>query len=128
MIKKYILGEISFDELIDSINNKIQNIIEKEMKKRYFKKRNGEFYTELTKTEILNNININDLNTVLPYLKILDYPYFKRIWTLTIEHSDNKYYVFGKYIARMRLKGFINFGYNDSDHIRKEGFEYDINH
>lgn len=88
------------------------------IKKKYYRKRNNEFYTELTKEEILNNIDVNNPNTFLPYLKTLDYPYIKEIWKSYIEHN-NKYQVFGKYIARMRLKGLIGYGYEDSNFINE---------
>lgn len=89
------------------------------IKKKYYRKRNNEFYTKLTKEEILNNIDVNNPNTFLPYLKILDYPYIKEVWKSHIEYDKDKYYIFGKYIARMRLKGYIYYGYEDSDFINK---------
>lgn len=116
MIEKYLLGESTLNELIHNANIEIQNSIEKEIKKIYYKKRSNEFYTELTKEEILNKIDINNLETFLPYLKTLDYPYIEKIWKrYMIEFGDNKRQIFGKYIACMRLKGYICYGYKDSD-------------
>ena len=86
------------------------------MKKIYYKKRNNELYTELTKEEILNKIDINNPNTFLPYLKILDYPFIEDIWRSSIKYEKN--FNFSKYIARMRLAAFRNFGFNDF--IKKE--------
>lgn len=77
----------------------------------YYKKRNGEFYTELTKTEILNKIDYNDPTSFLPFLKILDYPYIEKIWKSSLKYEKN--FNFSKYVARMRLAAFKNFGYND---------------
>lgn len=81
------------------------------MKKIYYKKRNNEFYTELTKKDILNKVDINDPNTFLSYLKILDYPFIENIWKISLEYEKN--FNFSKYIARMRLAAFRNFGFND---------------
>ena len=82
-----------------------------QLKKIYYKKRNNELYTELTKEEILNKIDINNPNTFLPYLKILDYPFIKDIWRSSIKYEKN--FNFSKYVARMRLAAFRNFGFND---------------
>ena len=81
------------------------------MKKIYYKKRNNEFYTELTKKDILNKIDINDPNTFLLYLKILDYPFIESIWKHSLKYEKN--FNFSKYIARMRLASFRNFVFND---------------
>ena len=92
------------------------------MKKTYYKKRNNEFYTELTKKDILNKVDINDPNTFLLYLKILDYPFIESIWKNSLKYEKN--FNFSKYIARMRLAAFRNFGFNDS--IKKEEVERDL--
>lgn len=87
------------------------------MKKIYYKKRNNELYTELTKKEILNKIDINNPNTFLPYLKILDYPFIEDIWRRSVEYEKN--FNFSKYVARMRLAAFRNFSYKDSDMLNE---------
>lgn len=93
------------------------------MKKIYYKKRNNEFYTELTKEEILNKIDINDPNTFLPYLKILDYPFIEKFWRSGLEYEKN--FNFSKYVAKMRLAAFKNFGFNDF--IKREEVNLDSN-
>lgn len=89
------------------------------IKKKYYRKRNNEFYIKLTKEEILNNIDVNNPNTFLPYLKILDYPYIEEVWNMYVKYSKNKYNTFGKYIACMRLKGYVCYGYEDSNFINE---------
>lgn len=93
------------------------------MKKIYYKKRNNEFYTELTKKDILNKVDINDPNTFLLYLKILDYPFIKSIWEHSLKYEKN--FNFSKYIARTRLASFRSFGFNDF--AEKEEVEHDSN-
>ena len=93
------------------------------MKKIYYKKRNNEFYTELTKKDILNKVDINDPNTFLLYLKILDYPFIESIWKHSLKYEKN--FNFSKYIARMRLASFKSFGFNDF--VEKEEVEHDSN-
>ena len=105
------------------------------MIKRYYKKRNGELYTAETKEEISSKINPNILETFLPYLEILDYPYLQDEWQKIIEFAQkhNRPFIFGKYIARMRLMGYRPFSYQDSDMLnairlkRKEEVNLDIN-
>ena len=93
------------------------------MKKIYYKKRNNEFYTELTKKDILDKVDINDPNTFLLYLKILDYLFIESIWKHSLKYEKN--FNFSKYIARMRLASFRNFGFNDF--AEKEEVEHDSN-
>ena len=93
------------------------------MKKIYYKKRNNEFYTELTKKDILNKVDINDPNSFLLYLKILDYPFIESIWKHSLKYEKN--FNFSKYIARMRLASFRSFGFNDF--AEKEEVEHDSN-
>ena len=40
---------------------------------KYYKTREGEFYTDYTRQEILDSIDINDFNTWLIWLKRMDY-------------------------------------------------------
>ena len=92
----------------------LENMIEK----IYYKKRNGEFYTELTKTEILNKIDYNDPTSFLPFLKILDYPYIEYEWKNLFNRTD-KQPNFGRYIALMRLAAFRAFSYEESDMLNE---------
>lgn len=89
------------------------------IKEIHYKKRNNEFYTELTKEEILNKIDINDPDTFLLYLKILDYPFIENIWKNGLKYEKN--FNFSKYIAKMRLAAFRGFGFDDF--IREEEAE-----
>lgn len=89
------------------------------MKKKYYRKRDNNFYLDKTKEEILLEIDYDNPETFLPYLEILDYPYLEYEWNYRLqfgrEHNLNN--IFGRYIALMRLKGYRGFSYQDSDRL-----------
>lgn len=47
------------------------------MDKDYFQKRDGSYYLEETKKEILDKIDINNPESFIPYLEILDHPFIE---------------------------------------------------
>lgn len=49
------------------------------MEKKYFKKRNNEYYIKYTKEEIYDQTN-NNIDVVIFFLKELDYPYIEAEW------------------------------------------------
>lgn len=85
------------------------------MKAKYFIARNGQCYTEYTKEEIYSKIDNYNLDTFLPFLKALDYPYIKQEWDRLLRYDR----IFGKYCAIMRLRAFRDFSYNDSDSLNE---------
>lgn len=94
------------------------------IKNKYFKQRNGEYYTKKTKEEIYSQIDNNNPQTFIHFLKEMDYPYIKQEWNILLNHYPNKK-IFGRYCARMRLKGFRSLGFNDSDwlnEVRKQWY------
>ena len=100
------------------------------MKKKYYRKRDNNFYLDKTKEEILSEIDYDNPETFLPYLEILDYPYLEYEWNYRLrfgrEHNLNN--IFGRYIALMRLKGYRCFSYQDSNHLndlRKKNDTYE---
>ena len=50
------------------------------MKKKYYRKRDNNFYLDKTKEEILLDIDYNNPETFLLYLEKLDYPYLEYEW------------------------------------------------
>ena len=99
------------------------------MKKKYYRKRDNNFYLDKTKEEILSEIDYDNPETFLPYLKILDYPYLEYEWNYRLqfgrEHNLNN--IFGRYIALMRLRGYRGFSYQDSDRLNDLRKRNDIN-
>ena len=82
------------------------------LRKLYFIKRNGQFYTKQTKQEIYNIIDNNNPNTFLPFLEEMDYPYLEQEWEYSAQRKPES--CLGFYIAKMRLMSFRSFGYADS--------------
>ena len=89
------------------------------MKKKYYRKRDNNFYLDKTKEEILSEIDYDNPKTFLSYLEILDYPYLEYDWNhcLQLRRGRNLNNIFGRYIALMRLKGYKSFSYQDSDYL-----------
>ena len=89
------------------------------MKKKYYRKRDNNFYLDKTKEEVLSEIDYDNPKTFLPYLEILDYPYLEHEWNhcLQLGRERNLNNIFDRYIALMRLKGYRSFSYQDSDYL-----------
>ena len=99
------------------------------MERKYFRARDGSFYKKHTKEEIYSTINYTNPNSFLPYLKELNYPYIEEEWERTAKHRPE--YCFGRYLAKMRLRGYRHYVYADSEDLnllrRKEEVKLDIN-
>lgn len=81
------------------------NQLDANLRKKYYRKRDGSLYTTYTKDEIDSLIDLEKFSTWYPFLKDMDYPAIPRIY--------QEYKNFHKYIARMRLVSFKNYGWND---------------
>lgn len=87
---------------------------------KYYKTREGEFYTDCTRKEILDSIDLNDFNTWLIWLERMDYIASKYEYDELCKSSLQKYGIisegiFGKYLARMRLWSFRKITFADSE-------------
>lgn len=83
--------------------------------KQHLKK---EKYYHKCKDCCLNDMDINNLNTVLPYFKDFNIPYIKTEW----EKLKNKYYninIFPRYLAMMKLCGYYAFQFSDSEKLNE---------
>lgn len=78
-------------------------------KKKYFKQRDGSYYTKFTKEELYNKIDPYNIITFLPFLEEMDYPYFSKEWKRCLKMGKMKNVCFGRYIALMNLKGYRGF-------------------
>ena len=89
------------------------------MKRKYYRKRDNNFYLDKTKEEILSEIDYDNPKTFALYLEILDYPYIEHEWNkcLQLGRERNFNNIFDRYIALMRLKGYRGFSYQDSDYL-----------
>lgn len=90
------------------------------IKKKYFKMRNGEYYTRFSKEEIASIIDTTKPETFVPFLKEMDYPYITRAWEKQIKCSPGKEsHRFGKYIALMNLMSYRNYHYKDGPRLNE---------
>jgi hypothetical protein len=92
------------------------------LKKNYYRKRDNTFYTDKTKSEIITEIDPFNPDTFMPYLKILNFPYFEEEWKRMVEtwsKPEHRHTIFGRYLAKMRLCSFRNFTYEDNEYIKE---------
>lgn len=96
---------------------------------KYYKTREGEFYTDYTRKEILDSIDINDFSTWLIWLERMDYVASKYEYDELCKTSLQKYNIiseglFGKYLARMRLWSYRKITFADSEWYEDRIREY----
>lgn len=87
--------------------------------------RNGQYYTDQTKDEIYAQINNDNPETFVPFLKLFNYPYIEQDWERI--KSKTTFKVFGRYCSLMRLMSYRYFTFADSDRlneVRKNDFNY----
>ena len=87
---------------------------------KYYKTREGKLYTDYTRQEILDSIDINDFNTWLIWLKRMDYlaskyEYDKLRDALLQKDGTVSEGLFGKYLAYIRLCSFRKMTFADSE-------------
>lgn len=87
---------------------------------KYYKTREGKLYTDYTRQEILDSIDINNFNTWLIWLKRMDYlaskyEYDKLRNALLQKDGTISEGLFGKYLAYMRLCSFRKMTFADSE-------------
>ena len=87
---------------------------------KYYKTREGKLYTDYTRQEILDSIDINDFNTWLIWLKRMDYLASKSEYdnlrnALLQKDGTISEGLFGKYLACMRLCSFRKMTFADSE-------------
>ena len=96
---------------------------------KYYKTREGKLYTDYTRQEILDSIDINDVNTWLIWLKRMDYlasksEYDKLRNALLQKDGIISERLFGKYLAYMRLCSFRKMTFADSEWYEDRIREY----
>ena len=82
-----------------------------------------EKYDTKCKQCYLQEINYQDIRTILPILQHFNVPYIQDEWNRTYDLYHNKPgSVIGRYLSKMKLLAYYNFGFNDSDwfNSRKE--------
>lgn len=87
------------------------------MNKKYFIMRNGQYYTDQTKDEIYAQIDNDNSETFVPFLKLFDYPYIEQDWERIKLKTSSK--VFGRYCSLMRLMSYRYFTFADSERLNE---------
>ena len=87
------------------------------MKKKYFVMRNGQYYTDQTKDEIYAQIDNDNPETFIPFLKLFNYPYIEQEWERVKLKQVSK--IFGRYCALMRLMSYRYFTFSDSEWLNE---------
>ena len=90
----------------------------------YYKCRDGSEYTMVPKEQLMQITNPYIPESYLPYLEAMNYPYFEEEWIRTRDKlaKDGKEYAkytLGKYIAKMNLKAYKPFTWEDNDSIKE---------
>ena len=83
------------------------------MENKYYKKRDGSYYTKYTKEKLATIINPIDENTAIPILEDMDYPFVRMEWEHLVKKHITSRAVFARYIALMRTLGFRNLSFQD---------------
>lgn len=89
--------------------------IEKYGVRNFFKTRCGAIYPYL-KEDIYAFIDEHNPDSVRSILEALDYPYIKKEWDELLERFPDSN-ILGKYISKMRLAAYKNYGYKDSQKL-----------
>lgn len=59
-------------------------------------------------------MNVWDINTIIPYMKEFDIPYVPDQWEKYRRLYPTEKNIFGRYYALMRLRGYREYGFNDT--------------
>ena len=84
------------------------------MQKHYFVLKDGSHFLQFTKEEIYEQIDNSKPETFLPFLEMMDYPYIEYEWQKMVDRFPDRP-ILGRYLSLMRLRGFRDFTYADSD-------------
>ena len=93
----------------------------------YFTFKDKQLYTGMCKSCAYKRIDVNDLSTFLPFMELFDIPYIESQWNRLIALAERSSpfdvapasRVFGKYLSLMKLRGYIDFSFKDSEELNK---------
>jgi hypothetical protein len=94
----------------------------------FFKTKTDEIFPYY-KEDIYKAINVFKPSTFLPLFKELDIPFYEEIWLELIQRQmkcgNQLSFVFGKYLAKMKLFDFKKATFRDSNKFFIDVYEYD---
>lgn len=67
---------------------------------------------------LLSNYNYKDTQKLMCFFTFFDVPYIEDVWNHLKQRNDKKpdatRIIMGKYLATMKLRGYINYSYKDT--------------
>ena len=116
-------------ESIDTLGLLKQNIALPYQKEEWFYKyKDGKLFPYY-KEDIKKKINVYKPCTFFPVLQALDVPFYEEEWLRMIKRqlergSGDLSSIFGRYLAKMYLHDFRNFGFSDSSKFFSDWYDY----
>ena len=80
----------------------------------FYSSHNNTIKLNVCKQCIQDLLDVNNIPEVLLVLKALDIPFVKREWNGLINRYGKNSNIIGRYIAKMNLRGYRDFTYEDS--------------
>ena len=80
----------------------------------FYNSHNNTIELNVCKQCIQDLLDVNNISEVLLVLKALDIPFVEREWNRLINRYGEKSNIIGRYIAKMNLRSYRNFTYEDS--------------
>lgn len=81
----------------------------------FYSSHNNTTELNVCKQCIKDLLDVNNISEVLLVLKALDIPFIKREWNMLINRYGKNSNIIGRYIAKMNLRGYRDFTYEDSE-------------
>lgn len=80
----------------------------------FYNSHNNTIELNICKQCIQDLLDVNNISEVLLVLKALDIPFVKQEWDGLIDHYGENSNIIGRYITKMKLRGYRDFTYKDS--------------
>ena len=80
----------------------------------FYSSHNNIIELNVCKQCIQDLLDVNNISEVLLILEALDIPFVEREWNRLINRYGKKSNIIGRYIAKMNLRGYRDFTYEDS--------------
>lgn len=80
----------------------------------FYNSHNNTIELNVCKQCVQDLLDVNNISEVLLVLKALDIPFIEREWNMLINRYGKNSNIIGRYIAKMKLRGYRDFTYEDS--------------
>lgn len=114
-------------ESIESLEIQKQDLSQSFNEEDFFKTKDNQIFPYYKK-DIYKIINVYKPKTFLPFFQALDIPFYEEEWLdmikKQIEHGKELYFVFGKYLSRMKLCDYRNTTFKNSNKFFTDRYTY----